>query len=104
MRRDYSRRTVTERFMDLSFIAQVTIIVAVIASFTLAFRATQPDESFNCNADNVATVIVTRERNATLWEIANRYCTGSIESATRAMVKTYGTDLREGQIIRLPRG
>lgn len=72
----------------------VAAALTVIGALSLVSVLT-PD--FGCNS----TVLIVNEGD-TVWSLAERYCTGSIEAAVDAIVAEYGTDIRPTQAMRLP--
>lgn len=76
-------------------------IILAIAAFIAALfglsKAIEAQERFTCNQ-----VTVTVQANDTLWKIAERNCTGSVQIAVHYLVEEYGTLIHPGQQIQLP--
>ena len=71
------------------------VAVTIFAAGYFFAGAMQPD--YQC--EQVAHVA---QEGDSLWRIAERFCTGEIDSAVDAMAAVHGTSIRIGQQVTLP--
>lgn len=91
--RDYTKLNYRITWAFYGFLA---VLVTAFVYFLLQESAERMD-SYVCNTKQHTVTY-----GESLWEIAQSNCSGNIESAVNDLVETYGSTIRNGQVIDLP--